>query len=43
MAPREEKGVVDGSLNVYGIKNLKLADLSVSINPKPEPSDSVSV
>lgn len=29
MAPREEKGVVDGSLGVYGVKGLKLADLCV--------------
>ncbi len=29
MAPREEKGVVDRNLNVYGVKGLKLADLSV--------------
>ena len=29
MAPREKDGVVDGKLNVYGVKNLKLADLSV--------------
>lgn len=29
MAPREEKGVVDPKLNVYGIKGLKLADLSI--------------
>lgn len=29
MAPREAKGVVDGSLSVYGLENLKLADLSI--------------
>jgi alcohol oxidase len=29
MAPREEKGVVDKDLNVYGVQGLKLADLSV--------------
>lgn len=29
MAPREKGGVVDGNLGVYGIKGLKLADLSV--------------
>ncbi|KAF7195079.1 Alcohol oxidase [Pseudocercospora fuligena] len=29
MAPREKGGVVDANLGVYGIKNLKLADLSV--------------
>ena len=29
MAPKEEKGVVDRNLNVYGVKGLKLADLSV--------------
>lgn len=29
MAPREEMGVVDGNLNVYGVQNLKIADLSI--------------
>ncbi|KAI8931137.1 hypothetical protein NX059_011491 [Plenodomus lindquistii] len=29
MAPREDDGVVDGSLNVYGVKGLKIADLSI--------------
>lgn len=29
MAPREENGVVDGKLNVWGTKGLKLADLSI--------------
>lgn len=29
MAPRDQKGVVDGDLSVYGVKGLKLADLSV--------------
>lgn len=29
MAPRDKDGVVDGSLNVHGIKSLKLADLSI--------------
>ncbi|KAF7331512.1 GMC oxidoreductase [Mycena kentingensis (nom. inval.)] len=29
MKPREQNGVVDGSLNVYGIQNLKVADLSI--------------
>lgn len=29
MAPREQKGVVDANLNVYGTTGLKLADLSV--------------
>lgn len=29
MAPREKGGVVDKNLNVYGIKGLKLADLSI--------------
>lgn len=29
MAPRDKMGVVDKDLNVYGLKGLKLADLSV--------------
>ncbi|KAJ7263563.1 alcohol oxidase-like protein [Mycena haematopus] len=29
MKPRDQNGVVDSSLNVYGIKNLKVADLSI--------------
>jgi alcohol oxidase len=29
MAPREKNGVVDGRLNVWGTKGLKLADLSI--------------
>jgi choline dehydrogenase-like flavoprotein len=29
MAPREKNGVVDGRLNVYGVKGLKIADLSI--------------
>lgn len=29
MAPKENMGVVDGNLNVYGVQNLKLADLSI--------------
>ncbi|RMZ73480.1 alcohol oxidase [Pyrenophora seminiperda CCB06] len=29
MAPREEDGVVDGRLNVYGVSGLKVADLSI--------------
>lgn len=29
MAPKEEDGVVDASLNVYGVKGLKVADLSI--------------
>ncbi|KAI0429919.1 GMC oxidoreductase [Xylaria sp. FL1042] len=29
MAPREKLGVVDKDLNVYGVKGLKLADLSI--------------
>ncbi|KAH7303169.1 alcohol oxidase-like protein [Stachybotrys elegans] len=29
MAPREAKGVVDETLSVYGIKGLKIADLSI--------------
>ncbi|OAK97182.1 alcohol oxidase [Phaeosphaeriaceae sp. SRC1lsM3a] len=30
MAPRDQDGVVDSSLNVYGVKGLKLADLSIA-------------
>ncbi len=34
-----QKGVVDGFLNVFGIKNLKVADLSISpILPDGQPS-----
>ena len=29
MAPREEKGVVDKDLNVYGVRGLKVADMSI--------------
>ncbi|KAH6986765.1 glucose-methanol-choline oxidoreductase [Ilyonectria destructans] len=29
MAPREEFGAVDESLNVWGIKGLQIADLSI--------------
>lgn len=29
MAPRDDNGVVDNKLNVYGVQNLKIADLSV--------------
>ncbi|KAI1876333.1 hypothetical protein JX265_003859 [Neoarthrinium moseri] len=29
MAPREQKGVVDGNLSVYGVQGLKVADLSI--------------
>lgn len=29
MAPREENGVVDSNLNVYGVEGLKVADLSI--------------
>lgn len=29
MKPREEMGVVDPSLNVYGVQGLKIADLSI--------------
>ena len=29
MAPREQKGVVDASLNVYGVTGLKVIDLSI--------------
>ncbi|KAF2134721.1 GMC oxidoreductase [Dothidotthia symphoricarpi CBS 119687] len=30
MAPREQDGVVDAELNVYGVKGLKIADLSIA-------------
>ncbi|SPN99284.1 related to choline dehydrogenase and related flavoproteins [Cephalotrichum gorgonifer] len=30
MAPREETGVVDGSLSVYGVDRLKVVDLSIA-------------
>ncbi|KAI3325464.1 GMC oxidoreductase [Xylariaceae sp. AK1471] len=30
MAPREQNGVVDKYLNVYGVKGLKIADLSIA-------------
>lgn len=30
MAPKEQDGVVDGKLNVYGVQGLKLADLSIA-------------
>ena len=29
MKPREKNGVVDPSLNVYGVRNLKVVDLSI--------------
>ena len=29
MKPREKGGVVDARLNVYGVQNLKVADLSI--------------
>jgi alcohol oxidase len=29
MKPREQGGVVDPRLNVYGVKDLKVADLSI--------------
>lgn len=29
MKPREEGGVVDSNLNVYGVEALKVADLSI--------------
>ncbi|KAJ7635740.1 GMC oxidoreductase-domain-containing protein [Mycena polygramma] len=30
MKPRDKSGVVDSQLNVYGVKNLKLADMSIA-------------
>ena len=30
MLPRDQSGVVDASLNVYGVENLKIADLSIA-------------
>ncbi|RYP43293.1 hypothetical protein DL770_011730 [Monosporascus sp. CRB-9-2] len=30
MAPQEKMGVVDPALNVYGVQNLKIADLSIT-------------
>jgi alcohol oxidase len=29
MKPRDQGGVVDPQLNVYGVKNLKVADMSI--------------
>jgi alcohol oxidase len=29
MKPRAEQGVVDAQLNVYGVTNLKVADMSI--------------
>ena len=41
MKAREDGGVVDNRLNVYGTKNLKLADLSIC--PKNVASNTYSV
>lgn len=41
MKPKDEGGVVDPHLNVYGVKNLKLADLSIC--PKNVGSNTASV
>ncbi len=30
MKPRDHNGVVDARLNVYGIQNLKVADMSIA-------------
>ncbi|KAJ7650005.1 glucose-methanol-choline oxidoreductase [Roridomyces roridus] len=30
MKPRAEGGVVDSKLNVYGVKNLKVTDMSIA-------------
>lgn len=30
MKPEEDQGVVDARLNVYGVTNLKVADLSIA-------------
>ena len=29
MKPRDKGGVVDSNLNVYGVQNLKVADMSI--------------
>ena len=30
MKPRDQNGVVDARLNIYGVQNLKVADMSIA-------------